>query len=361
MAKIPLNTNSKRAPLTYTGKEEYQPKPGDIDNETEEILYPYIPVSKGLVEAVNLSINLNRPLLLEGEPGCGKTRLARAVAYEFGKRYGELYNVKKWPYADWNIKSSDQARDGLYIYDAVRRLFDVQLFTAEHQLQNINSTNVLERNKIRRRLEDPKHEAYIQCGSLGKAFQASQQGQRMIVLIDEIDKADTDFPNDLLLELEEKRFFIKETGSEIRAKPDFTPIIFITSNGQRKLPDAFLRRCLYHYIEFPKKEDLIKVVQAHFDEKTLSEELSEELIDKIVARFIKIRNLLENEKGYLGKKVSTSELIDWVKALRLEYKTKAKIERVLLGKTLPCSSVLLKSQDDLEIAELREQEDSDSE
>jgi MoxR-like ATPase len=335
MARL-LNNNQNQ--LVYTGDEKYQPQPGEIDSETEEPLYPYLPVSEGLVEAVNLAIHLNRPLLLEGEPGCGKTRLAGAVAYELGKRYlvknkksKDENEVKKWPYADWSIKSTDQARDGLYIYDAVRRLFDAQLATTDTSRQE----------EIRKRLDDSKHEAYIQWGAIGKAFKASQNCQRMVVLIDEIDKGDTDFPNDLLLELEEKRFVVKETGEEVKAKANYAPIIFITSNGQRKLPDAFLRRCLYHYIEFPKLEQLIKIVTARFGKMW-----SEELRLKAVERFCALRTLMETEKGDFGKKVSTSELIDWLQALQLYSNKEEEIEKLLSEKGLPYSSVLLKSQDD---------------
>jgi MoxR-like ATPase len=327
----PLKNNPKQ--LVYTGEEKFQPQPGECDPDTGERICPYLPVSEGLVEAVNLAINLNRPLLLEGEPGCGKTRLAGAVAYEFSKRYeyeGKQQG-KKWLYADWTIKSSDQARDGLYIYDGIRRLFDAQLATTDTSRQE----------EIRKRLDDPKHEAYIQWGAIGKAFQASQKGQRMVVLIDEIDKADTDFPNDLLLELEEKRFYVKETGEEVKAKADSAPIIFITSNGQRKLPDAFLRRCLYHYIEFPGKEQLIKIVEAHF-----GKDWSKELTEKTIDRFINLRELMETKKGDFGKKVSTSELIDWLQALHLHSKNEADIEKLLSDKPLPYSSVLLKSKED---------------
>lgn len=210
----------------FTGSEDLQPKIGEKDENTGEELYPYLAnIYDGLVATVNLAIKLKRPLILEGEPGCGKTKLARAVAYEFSKRY----KIANYPYTEWTIKSTERSSDGLYIYDAVKRLYDAQLLTKDP----------LEENKISGRLNDPKHAEYITWGALGEAFRASQNQQRMIVLIDEIDKGDTDFPNDLLLEMEEKRFKVRETEEEIRAKLDFAPIIFITSNAQKNCPMLF--------------------------------------------------------------------------------------------------------------------------
>jgi MoxR-like ATPase len=312
----------------FTGKPEFQPNAEDEerDPETQEYLYPYLAeISPGLIDAVNLAIKLKRPLLLEGEPGCGKTKLAKAIAYEFSKR-----SQTKWPYKAWYIKSTDQARDGLYCYDAVRRLYDAQLAAIDAE----------EKDKIKARLNDPSHTAYIKWEAIGEAFKASQNNQRMIVLIDEIDKADTDFPNDLLLELEEKRFFVRETGEEIRAKDDYAPIILITSNAQKKLSDAFLRRCLYHYIEFPERSELEQIIIARF-----GKDWSDSLLNLALNRFLAIRKQMTEDKGDFGKKLSISELIDWIGALRFN-STQAKIEELLNQRKIPYVSCLLKSKED---------------
>lgn len=290
--------------LEYTG--ELQPKLGER-GKNGQILYPYIP-NPELVEVVNLAIYLKRPLLLKGEPGCGKTQLASAVAYEL--------NLEFEP---WYVKSTSRARDGLYAYDAVGRLRDAQLaatgLLAPSKLQLIDDSNT-----------------YVRWGPIGRAF---QQEKSTVVLIDEIDKADIDFPNDLLLELDQQRFIVEETGQEIEAKAD--PIIFITSNDEKDLPDAFLRRCLFHYVEFPSIERLVNIVNNHFPSS------SEELVNKAIERFMELREDMKKDRGEASKKVSTSELIDWFRVLRRH--PQDEILEKLDGK-LPYPSVLLKSWDD---------------
>ncbi len=290
--------------LEYTGK--VQPQLGErVANG--QLLYPYLPNTE-LVEAVNLAIYLERPLLLKGEPGCGKTLLASAVAYELG------LNLEAW-----YVKSTSRARDGLYNYDAVGRLRDAQLAVSgrltEEQIQ---------------RIDDPT--TYVRWGPLGRAF---QQENRTVLLIDEIDKADIDFPNDLLLELDERRFIVEETGQQIEAKA--APIVLITSNDEKDLPDAFLRRCLFHYVEFPSRERLIQIVNALFPTSPQA------LVDKAIVRFLLLREEMRKDKGEAGKKVSTSELIDWFRVLRRypEDEALAKLD----GK-IPYAGVLLKSWDD---------------
>ncbi|BAY12345.1 AAA family ATPase [Calothrix sp. NIES-2098] len=286
----------------YTGKA--QPQPGERDWKGQ-ILYPYLP-NEELVEAVNLAIYLERPLLLKGEPGCGKTRLARAVAYELGL-----------PFEAWYIKSTSKAKDGLYIYDAVSRLRDAQLVAAGRTIKDEEIP----------RISNPAN--YVQWGPVGRAF---LNNQRTVVLIDEIDKADIDFPNDLLLELDEQRFIVEETGQEIQAKTP--PIVFITSNDEKDLPDAFLRRCLFYYIEFPNSHQLVDILKAHFSEAPAA------LVNKSINRFQELR---EQMKGEAGKQVSTSELIDWFRVLQ-RYPQDEVLQK-LDGK-LPYMSVLLKSWDD---------------
>lgn len=283
-------------PRVYTGTK--QPSPEECERYA---IQPYYP-SEELIEAVNLTIFLQkRPLLVKGEPGCGKTRLAEAVARELGL-----------PYEAWYIKSTTRAKDGLYTYDAVGRLHDAQLARFDNE----------QRSKVKKIGE------YIKMGSLGRTF---QNDRRTVLLIDEIDKADIDFPNDLLQELDEGRFTIQETGEEIKAKQP--PIIFITSNDEKDLPDAFLRRCLFHYIEFPSELELVNILQAHFPDSSLT------VIEDAVKRFKILRKTMEKDYSRTGKKVSTSELIDWFSILQ-QFPEDTAIKK--LNGELPFAGALLK-------------------
>ncbi|VXD16696.1 AAA family ATPase [Planktothrix paucivesiculata] len=294
-------------PRIYTGEK----KPSAEERELYG-LEPYIP-SLELVEAVNLTIFLKkRPLLLKGEPGSGKTRLARAVAYELGL-----------PYESWYIQSTTKAKDGCYTYDAIARLHDAQLARLDEQ--KLSKVDNLWN--------------YIKLGPLGRAFENSQ---RTVILIDEIDKADLDFPNDLLQVLDEKRFTIpeikvkeKEAEKEYEIKTKEPPIIFITSNDEKDLPDAFLRRCLFHYIEFPKYAELVNIINEHFPNT------ASPVVVAATKKFQELRDEMDNSRGRTGKNVSTSELIDWFTILR-QYP-----EDELLAKLqgeLPFAETLLKDR-----------------
>ncbi len=219
--------------------------------------------------AVNAAITLQRPLLVKGEPGTGKTELARQIATSLGIEMLE-----------WNIKSTTKAQQGLYEYDAVSRLRDSQLGDS--------------------RVNDVKN--YIKPGKLWQAFTADQ---RVVLLIDEIDKADIEFPNDLLQELDKMEFHVYETGETIRAVQ--RPIVIITSNNEKELPDAFLRRCFFHYIRFPDAETMQKIIDVHFPS------IKQDLLTTALTQFYEIR-----ETPGLKKKPSTSEVLDWLKLLLSE-------------------------------------------
>ncbi len=251
--------------------------------------------------AVNASITLQRPLLIKGEPGTGKTMLAFEVAEALGK---ELIT--------WHVKSTTTAQQGLYEYDAVSRLRDSQLGDE--------------------RVNDITH--YIKRGKLWEAFDSDEQ---VVLLIDEIDKADIEFPNDLLLELDRMEFYCYELRKTISAKE--RPIVIITSNNEKELPDAFLRRCFFHYISFPDRETLKAIVKVHHPK------LENKLIDNAMSIFYDLR-----EVDGLKKKPSTSELIDWLKLIIVGKITEAELGSVDLSESLPpFAGALLKNEQDQEL------------
>jgi len=291
-----------------------------------ETLDPYIP-DDSLKEAIELMQILERPLLLRGEPGCGKTKVAQAYAYE---RYKNEPSGYRRFYYEWHVKSSSKAQDGLYHFDHIARL------------RNANRPGKDAANA--ETPEDLVH--YRELGPLGKAFLASQPGKPAILLIDEIDKADIDFPNDLLLELDEMRFVIRETGEEIF--PRVRPLIFITSNQERELPQAFLRRCLFHYIKFPDKAELEKIMLANFP--LFSPDNNEKgpaFLSNAVRRFDELRTELFKNPT-VNKNVSTSELKDWIRILSTYFaKDPADPKLDMTGTRLPFHSALLKTEIDL--------------
>ena len=254
--------------------------------------------SEDLSVAVNAAITLEKPLLIKGEPGTGKTLLAHEIAKALDKKL-----------ITWHIKSTTTAQQGLYEYDAVSRLRDSQL--GNDKVDDIAN--------------------YIKKGKLWNAFEADEQ---LVLLIDEIDKADIEFPNDLLLELDKMEFFCYETGQNIVAK--HRPIIIITSNNEKELPDAFLRRCFFHYITFPDRETLKQIIDVHFDN------LEEKLIHNAMEIFYAIR-----QQRNIKKKHSTSELIDWIKLLLVGKITAEELNEVDNGAApTPFLGALLKNEHD---------------
>ena len=255
-----------------------------------------------LTVAVNASVTLERPLLVKGEPGTGKTELARQVALSLGL-----------PMIEWHIKSTTKAAQGLYEYDAVSRLRDSQLGDE--------------------RVHDVKN--YIRKGKLWQAFEAYG---KVVLLIDEIDKADIEFPNDLLQELDRMEFHVYETGETIRAKQ--RPVIIITSNNEKELPDAFLRRCFFHYIRFPEAETLARIVEVHFPG------IKENLLATALTQFYELR-----ETPGLKKKPSTSEVLDWLKLILAEDLAPEDLRRDGHSLLPKLHGALLKSEQDVQLFE----------
>ena len=255
-----------------------------------------------LTLAVNAAIRLERPLLVKGEPGTGKTELARQVAASLGL-----------PMIEWHVKSTTKAVQGLYEYDAVSRLRDSQLGDA--------------------RVHDVKN--YIRRGKLWEAFEAPT---RVVLLIDEIDKADIEFPNDLLQELDRMEFHVYETGETIRARQ--RPIIIITSNNEKELPDAFLRRCFFHYIRFPDPETLRRIVAVHFPQ------VKERLLATALTQFYELR-----ETPGLKKKPSTSEMLDWLKLILAEDLAPEDLKREGRDMLPKLHGALLKNEQDVALFE----------
>ncbi len=259
--------------------------------------------TKDLMMAVNAAITLTRPLLVKGEPGTGKTQLAQEIAHSLDK-----------PLLEWHIKSTTKAQQGLYEYDAVARLRDSQLGDEKvHDIAN-----------------------YIRRGKMWEAFESDVQP---VLLIDEIDKADIEFPNDLLLELDRMQFHVYETKQTINARQ--RPIVIITSNNEKELPDAFLRRCFFHYIRFPEKETMERIVNVHFPD------LKKHLLSAALETFFDLR-----EVPGLKKKPSTSELLDWIKLLVAEdIPAKALHSDDVRSFIPPLHGALLKNEQDVHLFE----------
>jgi MoxR-like ATPase len=290
-------------------------KAGNIIIKPGRTIPPYIP-SRDIKEIVRLAQILKRPVLIKGEPGSGKTQLSRAVAYEW---YGDDYPQH---YFEWIVKSTTSAADGLYSFDHVARLRDAQLAQIEPELRKKEITK------------------YRQFGPMAMAFLTSTPEQPSILLIDEIDKADIDFPNDLLLELDERRFKIPDTETGEVIEAIHPPIIFITSNDERELPEAFLRRCIFLYMKFPDDDQMREIIKAHLPGLVKGQE---EFTQSILAGINKeepmkpkdfidlanrqFRNLkIKREKDLVdNKRVSTSELIDWLTAFHYDWNNKTGI------------------------------------
>lgn len=280
--------------MQYEGKALQKPFFRDGIQEID----PYFP-DQGLVEAVNLARYLKRPLLLMGEPGCGKTRLAEAVAFEF---HGADYAKYLVP---WYVKSTTKAQEGIYSFDAIARLRltelekDSDVLRKQLQLEGKERENFYLENNI------------ITKGPLSKAFDLSSADKPAVLLIDEVDKADIDFPNDLLLELDKTTYYISETKTYTKRLKADSPLIIITSNNEKELPPAFLRRCLFHYIKFPQEPQLRQILDGLFSGAPSS------LKDDSIQAFVMLRERLI--QGLSQKKLSTSELIDWFDALQHQH------------------------------------------
>jgi MoxR-like ATPase len=316
--------------LEFTGNPN--PQPENRHKDSPKHPEPYV-VSDELKKAVNLAIYLRRPLLLEGDAGCGKTRLASAVAYELGL-----------PLYRWDVRSTTKAQDGLYEYDALLRLHDVHTQEVEQSspVEETETEETEDEIRVNRNPANPKH--YRKFGALGKAFRL--KNCPAVVLIDEIDKADLDFPNDLLAVLDEPwEFKIKETRETITAtiEPiDCRPIVIITSNKEKgNLPAPFLRRCLYHYLDFPNDtKQLQEIIEKHYQ---IREETPppKALVDNAIARFLDVWN-----EGGLFKKPGTSEFLDWLKTLHTFESKPYNAAQLKRDKLLPYRELLFKLQQD---------------